>query len=232
VLCRSRVVWCWCSSPSWERSGCLDLSGDGEKGCLVAGDAISVLGHSQGAEFVPLLLDADPTLRSGIMVAGPFNPIDQILEHQLNATIELLLENGMTESDAAAIPSVAAVATPVDGVAAIRDGGDQSVGGASAVFWRSWIDLNERSRTAAQRLTRPVLIIGGSLDWNVSPTETNSWAEHLTAAGVDHTATVLPCITHALNCVDESDPQSMTPEDIGTHVHDSVTDEIIAFLGP
>ena len=195
-------------------------------------DAISVLGHSQGAEFVPLLLDADRSLRSGIMVAAPFSPIDQILEDQLDLTIDLLVANGMTAADAAAIPSVAAAATLVEAVAAIRDGATEPAGGASATFWRSWIDLNQRARAAAQRLTQPVLLFSGDLDWNVAPAETHRWADHLDAAGVDHTTTVLACITHALNCVNEPNPQLMTPDNIGTHIHQSVTSQVTAFLNP
>lgn len=41
-------------------------------------DAIAVAGHSQGASFVPTLLHNDPGLAAGVMLAAPYDPIDEV----------------------------------------------------------------------------------------------------------------------------------------------------------
>ena len=45
--------------------------------------SVSIIGHSQGAQFVTSILADDPTLKSGVMMAGPHSSIDR--DHRVPA---------------------------------------------------------------------------------------------------------------------------------------------------
>jgi hypothetical protein len=45
-----------------------------------------------------------------------------------------------------------------------------------------------------------------------------------------HKTKVLPCITHAMTCIEERDPAKITPRDIDCDVDPRVTQEVIEFL--
>jgi hypothetical protein len=191
---------------------------------------ISVIGHSQGAQFITLMLEADPDLAGGIMLSGPYRSIDEITSAQLDFTVALLGQFGMDEAEALANPSVSPLVDMVDGLADIRSGSDEAVAGVSAGFWRSWLDLHERALSAAFRITQPLLVLNGELDWNVAPIEAQAWDEFLSGVDAEYEVQILPCVTHALNCVSESDPAAITPSDIGRTVAPEVVNAILAFL--
>lgn len=193
-------------------------------------DQIAVIGHSQGAQFITLMLETDPRLAAGVMVAGPYRPIDEIMHAQLDFTVDLLGQLGVAEADALASPGVVPLVEMVDGVAGIRAGGDDPVGGVSATFWRSWLDLHERSLSAAFRIAQPLLILNGKTDWNIPVAEAAAWAEFLARVGADFDVVTLPCVTHALNCVTGDDPLAISPNDIGRHVAPEVIDAVVTFL--
>lgn len=193
-------------------------------------DRISVVGHSQGAQFITVMLETDSRLAGGVMVAGPYRPVDEITGSQLDSTIELLGQLGISEEEALSLPTVLPLVEMVDGLADIRSGSDEAVAGVSADSWRSWFDLHERSLSAASRITQPLLIINGEYDWNIPPTEAQAWAEYLAGVGADYEMFTFPCVTHALNCVTEPDPTAITPNDIGSTVAPEVIDALVGFL--
>jgi uncharacterized protein len=191
---------------------------------------ISVAGHSQGAEFIPVLLQADPQLASGVMLAGPYRPIDQISEFQYTSSVDLLESLGMTEDQAKAAPGMSDLKTTLDGLQQIRDGSDEAVAGVSAAFWKSWFDLDEAKLAAVPSITQPVLILGGNYDWNVPPDEAEAWDQLFAESGARHTTVILDCVTHALNCVSETDITALSADDIGSHVDDRVIGALVDFL--
>ena len=135
-------------------------------------DDITVVGHSQSGQFVPLLLDRAPEIKRGVILAGPFHPVDVILEYQLNSTIELLQAFGVNET--VAEPILEPLMELVQGLENIRNGSDEPVGGAPAAFWQSWFDIGEESLDAATTMDQPVLVLGGEQDRNVPPSEARS----------------------------------------------------------
>jgi pimeloyl-ACP methyl ester carboxylesterase len=191
---------------------------------------ISIIGHSQGAQFITLMLEADPGLVSGVMMAGPYRPIDEITQTQLDSTIDLLGRLGMSEEEALALPTVTPLVDMVDGLADIRSGSSEPVAGVSAEFWQSWFDLHEQSLSAAFRIAQPLLVLNGDYDWNIPASEAQAWGEYLGGVDADFELVILPCVTHALNCVSEPDPAAITPMDIGPAVSPEVIDTLIAFL--
>ena len=116
---------------------------------------ISIVGHSQGAQFITLMLEEDPELASGVMIAGPYRPVDEITLGQLNSTIDLLGKIGMSEEEALALPTVRPLVDIVNGLADIRSGSSEPVAGVSAEFWQSWLNLHERSLSAASGSPNP-----------------------------------------------------------------------------
>jgi hypothetical protein len=192
---------------------------------------ITIIGHSQGAEFITVMLAADPELASGVMIGGPYRPIDQIIETQLDFTVQLIEQQGMTEEQALALPPVASLAEMVDGVKAIRAGGTEPVAGTSAEFWNSWFDLHESTLSSAAEMTQPLLVLNGEMDWNVPATEAESWRQYLDSIDANAEVQTLPCVTHALNCVQGTNPLAITPADIGRNIAPEVVDAIVRFLG-
>jgi pimeloyl-ACP methyl ester carboxylesterase len=193
-------------------------------------DQISIVGHSQGAQFITPMLETDPQLAKGVMISGPYRPIDEITESQLDSTVDLLGQIGFDEEAARALPTVTPLVDLVAGLAAIRSGSEEPVAGVSAGFWRSWFDLHERSLSAVFRISQPLLVLNGEYDWNIPPTEAEAWREYLARVGADFEVITFPCVTHALNCVSEPDPTSITPADIGVTVAPEVTNALVGFL--
>jgi pimeloyl-ACP methyl ester carboxylesterase len=191
---------------------------------------INVVGHSQGAQFITLMLEEDAELASGVMIAGPYRPVDEITQTQLDSTIDLLGQLGMSEEEALALPTVTPLVDMVNGLADIRSGSTEPVAGVSAEFWQSWLDLHEQALSAAFRITQPLLILNGDYDWNIPASEAQAWGDYLGGVDAAYELVILPCVTHALNCVAESDPTAVTPMDIGPTVAPEVIDALIAFL--
>lgn len=192
--------------------------------------SVSVAGHSQSGQFVPIMLNADPTIAKGIMLAGPYGPIEELIEYQLNFTLDLLEQFGVNRSVALETEAVAPLVQLLDGLNSILNGtfNGTTFSGASTEFWKSWSDLQQRALAAT--VTQPVLVLNGELDTNVPPSEAELWSDHFTQTQVEHRLEILPCITHALNCLSESNFTQVTPEDIGRNVAPSVIDVISNFI--
>ena len=91
-------------------------------------------------------------------------------------------------------------------------------------------ELDERSVMNAERLTQPVLVLNGELDWNLPPTEATAWKQRFAEVGADAKVVTFPCVTHALNCVEETNPALMTPADMGRSIAPQVIEELIDFF--
>lgn len=193
---------------------------------------IVVVGHSQGAMFVPRLMTDRPVIKTGVMIAGPHRTIDAIIADQHELTRRLLSEAG---TPAATIDAqLAGLTKLVDDVRKLRAGEDLPglVGGGSAAYWRSMFEIGDAAPNLARSLDRPVLVISGVYDWNVPPSETEAWRATLAKAAdnLGHSVQVVPCVTHALNCVAQPDYKKIVPGDIGTVVHPPLVDRIAEFL--
>ena len=192
-------------------------------------DRVSVVGHSQGAEFVTLMLAADSQLANGVMLAGPYRPIDEINEFQYFSSLDLLVSLlGFTREQA--VNELGDFGMMLRGLADIRNGGTEPVSGVSATFWNSWFDLGNAKIEAVAASEQPVLILAGGYDWNMPVSEAEAWDELFTEAGREHTTVVLDCITHGLNCVSEPDITAIGADDIGEHVSQDVIDALVSFL--
>jgi len=195
-------------------------------------EQLVVIGHSQGASFVPRLLAQRPELKAGILLAGGYRPVDQLLAWQITLQRELATQMGMTGAQVDA--AFAALEQTVLDLAALRS--DSYTGDAldpnEQRFWLEWMQLCDEVPQVARTVTQPMLVISGDYDWNTPPEETEAWAalfESLTDKP-GHRAKVLPCVTHGLNCVRQPDWLQVQPDDVETRVSAELVSAILAFL--
>lgn len=195
-------------------------------------DRIWVLGHSQGGTLLPWILTEDQSLAGGIFVAAPFAPIDVILEMQARHTREVLLTMGVGETQAnSMVADLEKVAEDVKELRT-REPSMNLVMGASELFWKSWIDFSDGVPGLVSKLDCPLFFLGGEYDWNVPISELEAWEAHLE----EHPGpsvrdfVSLPCLTHALNCVSESDFMRIRPEHIGKHVSSDFVSQLGSFV--
>jgi pimeloyl-ACP methyl ester carboxylesterase len=190
------------------------------------------VGHSEGASFAPELLAENSSLKAAVMVAAAFHPIDQILAIQEHESEMLLAQVGAPEAQADT--QLAQLRAAVADLTALREGTftGRNILGASAAYWKSWIQLTEAAPTLAAFSKKPVLAISGDYDRNVPPSELSAWQLLFgsTDASVDHMTVLLPCVTHALNCIDQPDITKVRVSDIDCSVDDHVTQRIADFL--
>jgi pimeloyl-ACP methyl ester carboxylesterase len=193
------------------------------------------VGHSQSGSYIPVLLrDGPEGIVGGVVLEGPLSPVDELIAYQLSYTLQLIEDlYGLNATEATNVPQVAGLVQFAEGTAAIRDGtSDEAVGGASASFWRSWFQLSDEARAAAAVVEQPLFILNGELDTNVPVKEAYAWEEYLVESGkTNFQVEILECVTHALNCLAESDVTKLDPAtDIGTEVDPKVHNALADFV--
>lgn len=197
------------------------------------------IGHSQAGSYIPILLrDGPEGIVGGVVLQGPFHPVDELVAYQLNYTLQLVEDlYGQNATEAMSMPQIAGIVqfaeSAAESVAAFRDGTlDEAFGGASASFWRSWFQLSDEAPAAAAVVEQPLFILNGELDTNVPVKEAYAWEEHLVESGkTNFDVQILDCVTHALNCLAESDVTELDPAiDIGSEVDQRVHDALAEFV--
>ena len=197
------------------------------------------IGHSQAGSYIPILLrDGPEGIVGGVVLQGPFHPVDELVAYQLNYTLQLVGDlYGLNATEAMSMPQIAGLVkfaeSAAESVAAIRDGtSDEAFMGASASFWRSWFQLSDEAPAAAAVVEQPLFILNGDMDTNVPVKEAYAWEEHLVESGkINFDVQILDCVTHALNCLAESDVTELDPEtDIGSEVDQKVHDALAEFV--
>lgn len=193
---------------------------------------VFVVGHSQGGGLVPAVLERHPELAGGVMLAAPHRPIDALLQHQLDLSREILLENGVPPREVeTALVGLTGLVEDLQGLrAGTHDG--QPIAGAPDSFWRSWFDVGDRAPAAAAALDRPLLALGGTMDFNVPASEIALWQATFDTADPNpgHQAAVIDCVSHALNCIRQPDRTQIMPSDLGRSLHPALVDRMIEFL--
>jgi dienelactone hydrolase len=190
---------------------------------------VFVVGHSQGASLVPLLLADRPELRAGVMLAPPFHSIGTLVTQQSATVYWAFQAVGQPERADRERQLLAAAARAIERVEAGTHLGEPILG-ESPDTWASWIQLSRAAPRVARNLDRPLLVLGGDYDYNVSASEITAWQSYLRQARAAHRVRILPCVTHALNCIAQPDPRRIRPEDIGHEIAPAVISELVAFL--
>lgn len=213
-------------------------------------DRTFFVGHSEGGELVPVLLSERPAVRAGVMLAPPFHSMAVVLEQQSERVRWSFASAGQPERAAVEGGVLLDAARALARVEKGHHLGGPILGQPPGL-WASWLELAARAPEVARRLDRPLLVLGGSYDYNVAPSEIESWARWLDPArdpgqrgpravednsystkGVRtrHRVRVLDCVTHALNCIVQPDPKRITPADIGRDLSPELVREVVTFL--
>src|SRR5262249_40229724 len=98
------------------------------------------VGHSEGAELVPVLLADRPEVRAGAMLAPPFNTMDVVLEQQSERVRWAFATAGQPERAEAEGRQLHEAAVAVGHVEQGTHLG-QPILGQPPGLWASWIDL-------------------------------------------------------------------------------------------
>lgn len=193
-------------------------------------DRAFFVGHSEGGEIVPVLLSERRAVPAGVMLAPPFHSMAVVLEQQSERVRWSFASAGQPERAEAEGDLLLAAARALSRVERGHHLGEPILGQPPGL-WASWLDLAARAPEVARTLDRPLLVLGGSYDYNVAPSEIETWGRWLAAAtGARHRVRVLPCVTHALNCIAQPDPRRITPSDIGRDLSPELIEEVVAFL--
>jgi pimeloyl-ACP methyl ester carboxylesterase len=186
---------------------------------------VVVVGHSQGASFVPELLRTDALLRGGVLLAAAFQGPAVLMTEQSRLVSLLVSKGPPSEVGEEAAADLRRAATDLSTLLASGTGAPQAVLGTPVGYWRSWSDLVARVQEHVHLVKQPMLILGGDYDFNVSATELGLWRGALrghSGARIEK----LPCVTHALNCIQEPNPFAIRSSDIGANV----SEEVLALL--
>lgn len=193
-------------------------------------DRAFFVGHSEGGQLVPELLTARPDVRAGVMLAPPFNTMSVVLEQQgkqLKWAFAAAGKPDRGEVEGKQLIEAAGALRLIERGAHLG----QPILGQPPGLWASWIQIALKAPALARELDRPLFIVGGKYDYNVAPSEIESWARWLGAsARAAHRVRLIDCVTHALNCISQSDPARITENDIGRDIAPELVDEVVRFL--
>ena len=193
-------------------------------------DRTFFVGHSEGGELVPALLSERRRVRAGVMLAPPFHSMTVLLEQQSEKVRWSFTSAGQPERAELEGGQLLAAARALSRLEQGLHLG-QPILGQPPGIWASWLDLAAKAPALARGLDRPLLVLGGSYDYNVAPSEIESWARCLGAQeSPAHRVRVLDCVTHALNCIRQPDPTRITPADIDQDVSPELVAEVVSFL--
>ncbi|WP_235879927.1 alpha/beta hydrolase family protein [Polyangium aurulentum] len=189
-----------------------------------------LVGHSEGGQLVPVLLVDRPEVRAAIMLAPPFHTMSVLLEQQSERVRWAFSIAGQSERGEAEARQLIRAAEALKRVERGTHLGEPILGQPPGI-WASWIELATKAPEAAKGLDRPLLVLGGSYDYNVAPSEIEGWARLLEGSTrARHRIRVLDCVTHALNCISQPDPRRITAADIGRDLSPVLIDEMVGFL--
>lgn len=187
-------------------------------------------GHSEGGQLVPVILSERPEVRAGVMLAPPFHTMTVLLEQQSERVRWSFATAGQPERAEEEGRTLMEAAQALRRVEQGTHLGQRILGQPPGV-WASWLELAQKAPALARKLDRPLLVLGGSYDYNVAPSEIESWSRWLgEKSRAPHRVRVLDCVTHALNCITQPDPTRITPADIGQDLSPALVEEVLSFL--
>jgi fermentation-respiration switch protein FrsA (DUF1100 family) len=185
-------------------------------------DAIFVVGHSLGGMLVPRIAEQESGVAGFAILAGPTRPLEVLLLEQLEHIHSLDgevsdEENRLFEETAAAVARIRAL-----------DSEDATAGlilGAPASYW---IDLQGyRPHEAAKKTERPLLILQGERDYQVTMEDFEGWREALSSRE-NVTLNAYPGLNHLF--IEGKGPSGPQEYQTPGHVSDQVINDIATWI--
>lgn len=192
---------------------------------------VIVVGHSQGAGMVPILMQQMPELYAGVAVAPPGSSFAGTLRAQIDKSMSMVPE-AQKELAKAQMKGLTDELAKIDQIEAGQEL-EGMVLGAPAGFMKTQVQAAKDALVIARSIDRPILALRGTYDWNIPEADFAEWKRALesSAHAAKHKVRELPGLTHALNRISQPDPAKITPSDIEAKVHPSVADAIVQELG-
>lgn len=184
----------------------------------IRSDDLFVIGHSQGAAFVPELLEETSNLRGGVMLAGPVTSLKDLLAGQLEVLADYLEKQNPQDPTIADLRNQAQATR--EALQQIEDGtyaGD-SYQGTKLAFWHSWIALQDGLPDALSSTTKPILALYGDLDFNVWPEHYEQMLAWSSNPELDLEAILMSAHTHPFVVVDGGIPGSTFSAEAATKI--------------
>ncbi len=143
---------------------------------LVDKGRVFLLGHSLGGMLVPRIAMLDPSVHGFIIMAGPTRPLEDLVLEQILYIASL--DGSVSAEEKANIDMIkAAVARVKDPALSPGTPASQLPFGSGAKYW---LDLRSyRPADLAGRIDRPVLIIQGERDYQVTLVDFQGWNDAL-----------------------------------------------------
>jgi len=184
---------------------------------------IFVLGHSLGAMLVPRIAAAAPGARGFIAMAGPARPIEQAMVEQTEYIVNL--DGVVSPEEQARLDAMRELFARVRALTPDEAGTNELIGGAAAAYW---LDLRGYDPPeAAKEVTRPMLVLQGERDYQVTMAEFERWRAALDAA--NHvTLKSYPSLNHLF--MPGSGPGSPQEYAVPGHVAEDVVRDIAEWI--
>ena len=190
----------------------------------IAGDRIFVLGHSLGAMLVPRIAAAAPRAAGFIVAAGPARPLERAMVEQTEYMAGL--DGTVSADEQAQIDRMRDLAARVTALTDADAAARGSIGGAPASYW---LDLRGYDPPeAAKAVSRPMLILQGERDYQVTMEEFARWKA---AVGTRPNVTLksYPALNHLF--IAGTGPGAPLEYSIpGRHVAEEVVTDIAAWI--
>lgn len=154
---------------------------------------IAVIGHSEGGVIAPLVAASDPRLAGIVLMAGTAKPGEDVLRFQLNYAVEH--DRKLSEEEKAKKR-----AETESFLRAIKENGDVSkypapLRGLSSPWGRAFLTYDPL--TTIRKIRRPILILQGALDQQVTAEQASMLEEAARKSGnKDVTVRVFPNLNH------------------------------------
>jgi dipeptidyl aminopeptidase/acylaminoacyl peptidase len=183
---------------------------------------VFVLGHSLGGYLLPRILLGDAQIAGGVVLAGSTRPLEDLIVEQLDYISRI--GGTVSKEEAAKIDAIKADLAKLK--APSFSASSPPVFGVPASYW---IDLREYDAVkTARNVNRPMLILQGGRDYQVTQADFALWERGLETRG-NVAFHLYPDLNHLFaKGIGKSTPEEYGKD--GQHVAAEVVDEIAGWV--
>ena len=132
---------------------------------------VFVLGHSLGAMLVPRIAAMDPSVAGLVVMAGPARPLEEAIREQTRYFA--MTDGAISPAEQARIDEAGTLVAAVKALTPADATNATLIFGAPASYW---LDLRDYDPAAAAKaISRPMLVLQGERDYQVTMAEFEKW---------------------------------------------------------